>query len=328
MEEYQAVDEAKAEEDVAPAAEEVEDGEEEGEEELEEEEEPKRDGQASAEVLAKGEEVDERELDRDQDMLQQACLPVSGSPLPPSDEPPKDADEYLRQVQWERMHVPEVVDVEVAEKPRRRRKRQGDKHRSLLAQFDVPEVPEELGHCPEWAEDVAEAFRELRERCKEARRLAAARAPQEHLEGEAWPEHFGGSRPSTATLAAQDFLSINHLVVAVVDAIVEVHNSFEDGSAALASSDGASPFEVHSERLNHLAEWAFAALSYVDLPLFDEMQYQFQRLRRTCQKLILAEQSGSAPGGDGHSCDVPPIGAFRANANLLLAIVTKVFGQW
>ena len=38
----------------------------------------------------------------------EACLPVSGAPMPPSEGPPKDADEYLRQVQWERLHCPQA----------------------------------------------------------------------------------------------------------------------------------------------------------------------------------------------------------------------------
>lgn len=64
---------------------------------------------------------DEEQADRDQQILQEACLPVSGAPLPPSEGPPKatlavdlgtrcwqDADEYLRQVQWERLHCPQA----------------------------------------------------------------------------------------------------------------------------------------------------------------------------------------------------------------------------
>jgi len=124
-------------------------------------------------------------------------------------------------------------------------------------------------------------------------------------------------------LAAQDFVSINHLIVAVIDAIAEVHDSVEDGSATLASTDTAETVGVHSERLGRLVEWAFAALAFVDTPLIDEIQYQLQRLRRTCQKLILAEQPG-----DGSSGSVAGDSSFRAKANLLVVIVTKVFGQW
>ena len=52
--------------------------------------------------------MDEEQADRDLQILQEACLPVSGAPLPPG-EPPKDADEYLRQVQWERLHCPQAT---------------------------------------------------------------------------------------------------------------------------------------------------------------------------------------------------------------------------
>lgn len=295
--------------------------------------------QATApEARPRADELDEAELDRDQDMLQQACLPVSGAPLPPSDEPPKDADEYLRQVQWERMHVPDVMDVEVVEKPPRRRRRQGaDRTTSLLAQFDAPEVPQELSFCSEWADDVAEAFQQMRSRCKETRRLSTTPAAA-HLAADAWRELCAQERPSTALLAVQDFVSINHLIVSVVGAILEIHESVEGGDAASAGADAAGPLggqelelperaQMLTERLELLAEWAFAALAFVDVPLVDEIQYQLQRLRRACQKLILAEQGGAAPSGDGHGVGAPPCSPFRARANLLLVVVTRVFGQ-
>merc|ERR1719326_871387 len=77
----------------------------------------------------------------DDELVQPVALPVMGGPLPPSDEPPKDADEYLRRVQWERMHLCETVDVEVAEKPSRRHRQQNNKV-ILFASFDSLEIPE------------------------------------------------------------------------------------------------------------------------------------------------------------------------------------------
>merc|ERR1711964_566928 len=45
------------------------------------------------------------------ELICRSALPVSGPPLPPSDEPPADADEYLRRVQYEALHCSQTVDA-------------------------------------------------------------------------------------------------------------------------------------------------------------------------------------------------------------------------
>merc|ERR1712176_738132 len=92
------------------------------------------------EHLENEDDFDSDELALHDELILPVALPVMGGPLPPSDEPPKDADEYLRRVQWERMHLSEVVDVDVVEKPARKRER--NKKVSMLTQFDAPEVPQ------------------------------------------------------------------------------------------------------------------------------------------------------------------------------------------
>lgn len=253
------------------------------------------------------------------ELVQSVALPVTGGPLPPSDEPPKDADEYLRQVQWERMHLAETVDADVVEKPPRRRKQQNNRT-SLLTKFEVPEVPEHLRHCPEWAEDVVAAFLDLRARCEEARE-EADEASDEALTAESWRERLRG-RPSTALLAAQDVVSLHLLLVTVVDSVLEVQEANRAAAAdevAVAddSASTASPFGSHS----FLAEWAFAVLAFVEEPLVDDVQYNLQRLRRACQKAILSAHTQAAAGG----------GAFdmcaHSQATLLLVVITEHFGQ-
>lgn len=282
---------------------------------------------------------DDERADRDQGLLQDACLPVSGGPLPPGDGPPKDADEYLRQVQWERLHCPEIVDVEVEE-----RQAKGDQKRrrgvggGLLAKLCASEehegdVPR---HCAEWAEDAAAAFEELRERCELARRAAGRGGNPGRLTLAAWRERCGKDRPSTAVLARQDFVSINRLVVVGVDALVKLQEQLSM-SAIVASavadvpeihaadmeqvachqqgSAADEPGPVDSKRLDTVAEWLFAALAFVEQPLIDDVQFQLQRLRRTCQKLLVG-----TPGAEAVSGILP-------RADLLLVIATQVFGQ-
>lgn len=82
-----------------------------------------------------------------------------------------------------------------------------------------------------------------------------------------------------------------------------------------------------SEQLDLWAEWAFAALAFVDYPLVDEIQYQLQRLRRACRKLLVALHSRRAPGAIGATAGLGVGAPPHAKPNLLLVIVTEVFGQ-
>lgn len=282
-------------------------------------------------------DVDDEKLDRDQQLLQETCLPVSGPPMCPDEGAPKDADEYLRQVQWERMHCPEVVDVEVADMPaKRNRRRQGD---GLLARLEQSSAfEEESCRCsPEWAEDVATAFHALRSSCDAARMAAVEQGlgtPGKSTIA-AWRERCAAGRPSSDTLARFDFIGLNRLITVSVEALVEFQEEAASMQAGGQAQTAETP-EVHTdevpslpeqqapaaaaldlERLDALTEWVFAALAYVELPLLEEVQFQMQRLRRTCHRL--AALAKTMPGGD------ESVGAVRAN--LLLVVVTRVFGQ-
>lgn len=271
---------------------------------------------------------DGSDVDRDQELLQSKCLPVSGAPLPPGSEPAKDADEYLRQVMWERLHAPQTVEAEVQEEQPRRRKKRGlvSRNGSILAQFEAPSVPEEVQHSREWAEDVADAFRRLRNQCAKARRMADT-VPSESAGAvfDTWRERCLRERPSMKVLSEQDLVSINHLVVVVVEAIVEATQSKEVLASGCAA-DGADPALCEQdgprvEWLESLAEWAYAALAFVDQPLADDIQYQLQRLRRSCLNTIAAVHTENKDRGitEGNTNHV--------KASVLLVIVTEVFGQ-
>lgn len=272
----------------------------------------------------------------DDELAQKCALPVSGGPLPPSDEPPKDADEYLRRVMWERMHLSETVDVEVAEKPPRQRKNQSNRV-SLLTKFDAPEIPEHLQHCAVWAEDVVAAFRDLRTKCADARESHLDGSDEAALENtsfsaDAWRVQFLQGRPTTSLLAMQDIVSLHKLFAEAVDAFVETQDAANtttslDGDArASASQEAQEPPEVSSVAGafgpdSFLAEWVFAVLAFVDEPLVDDMMYQLQRLRRTCQKAIVASHARSEAGAGEVDSKA------HAQATLLLTVVREHFGQ-
>jgi len=269
------------------------------------------------------------------------ALPVSGGPLPPSDEPPKDADEYLRRVQWERMHLSETVDADVVEKPSRRRK-QNNKC-SLLTQFDAPEVPQERRHCTAWAEDVLAAFRDLRERCAEAREACADEEVHGNtLTARTWRENEYQHRPSTTTLASLDLVSLHDLLHAVTDSIVEGPRQIFDSRGTptvevevqdnFCSSAGNKDAETQSADTSDavtgpfgsgrfLAEWAFSVLAFVEEPLVDDIQFNLQRLRRACQKAIVSAHTLAESGARKFDS------AAHSQATLVLVIVTEHFGQ-
>jgi len=286
-------------------------------------------------AAAAEEPEDEDDSDAAEDELAQKCaLPVSGGPLPPSDEPPKDADEYLRRVMWERMHLSETVDVEVVEKPPRQRKNQSNRV-SLLTKFDAPEIPEQLQHCAVWAEDVVAAFRDLRSKCADAREspLDDDAAPENpDFSADAWRAQFLQGRPTTSLLAMQDIVSLHKLFAVAVDAFVETQDAANtiaspDGDAkASGSQEAQEPPEASTAAGafgpdSFLAEWVFAVLAFVDEPLVDDMMYQLQRLRRTCQKAIVASHARSEAGaGEADS-------KAHAQATLLLTVVREHFGQ-
>mmetsp|Transcript_26489 Transcript_26489/g.61793 ORF Transcript_26489/g.61793 Transcript_26489/m.61793 type:complete len:306 (-) Transcript_26489:169-1086(-) len=260
--------------------------------------------------------VADDEEDLEDELMQTACLPVSGAPLPPSDEPPQDADEYLRRVQWERMHCPEIVDVEVEERPLRRRKgrksqqqqqsgaddedQEGSNAVSWWAQFMVPELPDATRPSQAWQNDVTAAFRTIRSRCEalreEAARSASAPSALVGLSAEAWRSRFEQERPTAKLLSAQDLIAMHRLLIEAVDVIVD------------GSESGSDPV---FGRGSCLAEWAYAALAFVEEPLMDDMQYNLQRLRRVCHKCLL---NGTTPSD-------------KAAAALLYTIVSQVFGQ-
>jgi len=101
-----------------------------------------------------------------------------------------------------------------------------------------------------------------------------------------------------------------------------------DGAAANEVAGSPDVAALDFKRLDCLAEWVFAALAFLELPLFDDVQFQMQRLRRTCHHLVAASRRAgvSADGGEklrGDSLHDTVL----ARASLLLVIVTEVFGQ-
>ncbi|CAE6915995.1 gemin2 [Symbiodinium natans] len=279
--------------------------------------------------MALGEEYeevdDEAELraDRDQQILQEACLPVSGAPMPPSEGPPKDADEYLRQVQWERLHCPEIVDVDVKERQSKRRVggplTGKDGAGGLLSLFQAPEVPARFRHAEAWASDAAASFRHLRGQCE---RQKAGNGAQS-LSYEEWRRHVAKDRPDSQLIAAQDFVGINHLVVVAID---KFEADFEAFQQAAPDAEGGFLSGFQSEGIDSVSEWIFAALAFVEEPLVDDIQYQLQRLRRLCCRF--AEGTASKVGSD---LDTGAAGATCAflhpRVALLLVLVSEVFGQ-
>jgi len=266
------------------------------------------------------EEEDERQADRDQQILQEACLPVSGAPMPPSEGPPKDADEYLRQVQWERLHCPEVVDVDVKERSSKRKVggplTGRDGNGGLLALFQAPAVPSRFLHSEAWAEDVASSFRHLRGQCQLARQSAKQ---AKSLLYEEWRRHVARDRPDFQLLAVQDFIGVNHLVVVAVDKLEADLESFQE---AKGTSEANFLPGFDQKGLNSASEWVFAALAFVEEPLVDDIQYQLQRLRRVCCRLAAAVDGAD----DGVDRDTT-CAFLHPRVALLLVIVADVFGQ-
>jgi len=288
---------------------------------------PEFDGLEEAESLEDGDDGDDfnsSDEDVHDELVLPIALPVMGGPLPPSDEPPKDADEYLRRVQWERMHLSETVDApDVVEKPSRRRK-QNDKV-SLLTQFDAPEVPEERRHCTVWAEDVLAAFRDLRGKCMEAREACADEEDGNSLSASTWRENECQHRPSTSALAALDLVTLHDLLAAVIDGIVEGQESFcscaGSNDADMQSADTSDTVSGPFGSGHFLAEWAFAVLAFVEEPLVDDIQFNLQRLRRACQKCVVNAHKLADAGVREYDS------VAHTQATLLLVIVTEHFGQ-
>jgi hypothetical protein len=260
--------------------------------------------------------------DPEEDDLLKSCLPVSGRPLDPSSGPPQDADEYLRQVQWERMHCPEVVDVDIVEQPPKNRKRRGlvGREGGLLAKFGI-EVPVSALPRREWVEDVAASVRHLRTQCANLRAEACGSDLSNY---DAWRERCTTTKPSADVIAAHDFVSINHLVVVAISLLTEHQgNGGDEQQPEEAGITELGPLGAFAARAGGLAEWTFAALLFVEEPLVDDIMFQIQRLRRACQSALVvchAEQDAS-PAGPSSAAGA------RARAALLLAVAEEVFGQ-
>lgn len=264
------------------------------------------------------------------ELVQVACLPVSGAPLPPSEEPAKDADEYLRRVQWERLHCPEIVTADVEERPPRQSKRKdrgrtgSSRYGSYLSRFLEAAEPEELPFSAAWAEDVAEAFSALRTRCAEARDAlsvpgAGAEPCPAAFTFDAWRVRVSQGPPSTAVLSSQELLSMNRLMVAVTDALCADGAGAEEEAQGDGADTAAAPPCASGPVL---AEWAFAALAFLEEPLQDDTAWQLQRLRRHFKKTMTAisDQAPSEKASELQSSE-------QVQAALLFVIVGEVFNQ-
>lgn len=277
------------------------------------------------------EDEEEATAARDQGLLQSVCLPISGKPLQPSGKIPETADEYLRQVQWERLHCAGLVDVEVEERPSRRQKRRPQG--ALFGHFQpADEISEDLRPSATWVEDTSRAFRSLRICCGEAREAAAA-APRPaeivtRFSLSDWKQRCDSSRPSTELLAVQDFVSIKRLVTASVEGILSLHEAL--GTSAKSETENPKEEEpndaaVDIGKLDIATEWMFAAMAFLEEPLIDDIQYELQRLRRSCQSTIASTQRRAAAEDPGDANAASRL--YQERASLLLVIVTDVFGQ-
>lgn len=288
------------------------------------------------------EELDEEQrADIDQGLLQTACLPVSGAPLPPGEGFPQDADEYLRQVQWERLHCPDVVDAgdEILNRPQKQSRHTGGRKGpafSLFARGEEPELPLEAAASKEWSDDAAKAFRALRLACHAERAELQAAQGTKRFTLREWRTRCARDRPESGVLALQDFVSLNNLIVEVTEAFLAAKgatSSTDEPERGEAVPEPAVPdWEADAEEeeedeaeeeakepalpsssssLERSSEWAFAALAYLEEPIVDDAQFQLQRLRRACLTMLREDERQ----------------AVRERANLLLVIVTHVFGQ-
>eukprot|EP00929_Paragymnodinium_shiwhaense_P011824 TRINITY_DN11813_c0_g1_i1.p1 TRINITY_DN11813_c0_g1~~TRINITY_DN11813_c0_g1_i1.p1 ORF type:complete len:285 (+),score=74.20 TRINITY_DN11813_c0_g1_i1:71-925(+) len=278
------------------------------------------DDEEYVEVEGEAEEVDSD--DSEDGLLGEACLPVDGAPLDPSLGPPQDADEYLRQVQWERLRCPEVVSASVEEQKPKKTKPTDKavwKRGSLLANFGQ-ELPQEATPCAEWTADAAQAFRQLRERVSLERRASEGRL--ERLKAHEWKERMD-EWPSSDLLATHDFVSLNQLMVAAVEVVVDaLEGNKEDAEEGDCSKPAEHPFASEDSKL---AKWLFAALLHVEEPLFDDNMYQMQRLRRKCIKALIDAQKSEAP--ESSTVEGADAGPARSRAALFYVIVTEVFNQ-
>merc|ERR1712232_76639 len=201
----------------------------------------------------------------------------------------------------------------------------------------------DVQHNPAWVEDVVAAFRALRARggrlkghAADGHAVKAALQPL-HTRGATWRARVASrdqARPPAAQLlAAQDFLSANSLVCATVDAFILAYSDSKCSNAGCEeqhASDGEQDNEDREEPesliadgacvddvawRSRCAEWVFASLVFAQEPIVDEVQYQLQKLRRTCSQAL----TDGVSRGDSTSS--------RAPVALLHVIVTEVFGQ-
>lgn len=281
-------------------------------------------------------EGDEKSHDSEEDELRQpTCLPITGPPMAPSDAPPQDAYEYLRQVQYERMRCPQTVEVEVEERaPRRQKKTRGGRRSNIPERLSCGE--EDARHSPEWLVDAPAAFKLLRQRFASMRlaqrgeeRGSVEGPPPLHTKVDTWRTRIAkGERPSAKLLPTQDFCSSNNLLTAAVDAFIAAHvkAEAEQGGDEEAQGDENENNESRNvaEARNCLdsdtfrtntSEWMFAALSFAQEPIVEDISCEMQRLRRTCLQLIAAGRERGEPNSS------------YAPAALLHTIVTEVFGQ-
>eukprot|EP00405_Crypthecodinium_cohnii_P015493 CAMPEP_0206448962 /NCGR_PEP_ID=MMETSP0324_2-20121206/17804_1 /ASSEMBLY_ACC=CAM_ASM_000836 /TAXON_ID=2866 /ORGANISM="Crypthecodinium cohnii, Strain Seligo" /LENGTH=284 /DNA_ID=CAMNT_0053918245 /DNA_START=67 /DNA_END=921 /DNA_ORIENTATION=- len=254
---------------------------------------------------------DDERADREMQLLQEACLPVSGAPLCPSNGPPQNADEYLRQVQWERMHCPEVVCADLDEaKLEKKTKRPG----SSLDRFSAAlENDESSALNALWVEDISTSFVALRSYFQATREQLPE--PHQRLTFVQWKQHCAKARPSAKVLRRQTYVSLGRLLVVVSEAFIETVLGPE------GETSKSPPSLPDVQVVDRLSEWVFAALAYLELPLMDDCQYQLQRLRRCCMRLLSA--AAAAPPSESDAART----AALAHAGMLLTIVTEVFGQ-
>lgn len=260
------------------------------------------------------EQEEEDEDEPEDELLPQACLPVAGAPIPRSEELPQTADEYLRQVQWERLQCAPIAYAAVEDKPRHPKKRGLiDRGGSLLTDFKVVDVPKEARACPEWEEDAVAAFGRLRSYCQKQRR--GIRGPRQKT-CKHWQDRLDEERPTTELMAALDCVSLVRLMADAVGAFAAGASGAETQEEAGADGAGDGGTTAMVGPKPRLAEWVFAALLFVEEPLADDTQFQLQQLRRACMKYIAeAYVAGSSAR---EAC---------AAASLILAVVEIHFRQ-
>jgi len=208
---------------------------------------------------------EEEELERE---FCKSALPVSGPPLPPSDEPPLDADEYLRRVQYERMQCAVTVSKDIEQDDQQISDDAYASHDivSKCARMDSEATPGNYPVSDEWRQQILQWFRETRDHCQ----------------GYALHVNDGEDRQTV------------------------VFDRDQDLNVQLARADTRSLVKLLRTLVQEPVldkEWVFGVLSFLDTPLLADTMCLLQELRRALYK-ELERETDEAKASEGHTIHI------------------------